>query len=66
MSQVIPAMRRIAAPRTTAILAAILALGALLEATFVGGFLGGHHVWKSWHENIGNDLGRGRYPPRSR
>jgi hypothetical protein len=56
MSQAIPAERRIAAPRTTAILAGVLALGVLLEATFAGGFLGGHHMWKSWHEDLGNLL----------
>jgi len=56
MTQAIPAERRVAAPRTTAILAGILSLGVLLEATFAGGFLGGHHVWKSWHETLGNLL----------
>lgn len=56
MSQAFPARRRLAAPRITAILAGILALGVVLEATFAGGFLGGHHVWMSWHEGLGNLL----------
>jgi hypothetical protein len=56
MSRAIPAERRVAAPRTTAILAGILALGVLLEAALAGGFLGGHHVWKSWHESLGDLL----------
>ncbi len=37
MSRAIPAARRVAAPRTTATLAGILALGILVEATFAGG-----------------------------
>lgn len=38
---------RVAAPRTTAILAAMLAFGVLLEAALAGGFLGGTSLWKS-------------------
>ena len=49
-------MRRVAAPRTTAILAGLLALGVLVEAALAGGFLGGHRLWKSWHENLGTFL----------
>jgi hypothetical protein len=50
------AVRRVAAPRTTAILAGLLALGVLVEAALAGGFLGGSHTWKSWHENLGTFL----------
>jgi hypothetical protein len=50
------AVRRVAAPRTTAILAGLLALGVLVEAALAGGFLGGSHMWKSWHENLGTFL----------
>jgi hypothetical protein len=56
MDRSIPAERRVAAPRATAILAGILALGVLLEAAFAGGFLGGHDLWMSWHEDLGNLL----------
>lgn len=50
------AVRRVAAPRTTAILAGVLVLGVLVEAALAGGFLGGSHMWKSWHENLGTFL----------
>jgi len=56
MSQTTPAARRIAAPRTTMVLTEVLALGVLVQAAFAGGFLGGHHVWKSWHGNLGDFL----------
>lgn len=46
----------VAAPRVTAALAGILALGVLIQAAFAGGFLGGHHLWLSWHENLGDVL----------
>ena len=49
-------VRRVAAPRTTAILAELLARGVLVEAALAGGFLGGSHPWKSWHENLGTFL----------
>ena len=49
-------VRRVAAPGTTAILAGLLALGVLVEAALAGGFLGGHRLWKSWHENLGTFL----------
>ncbi|NNN08144.1 MAG: hypothetical protein HKL85_02995 [Acidimicrobiaceae bacterium] len=48
--------RDIAAPRATALLAEVLALGVLLEAAFAGGFIGGHHMWLSWHQNLGDVL----------
>jgi hypothetical protein len=46
----------VAAPGVTAALAAALALGVLAQATFAGGFLSGHHVWMTWHENLGDFL----------
>jgi hypothetical protein len=46
----------VAAPRTTATLVAIFALGVFAQATFAGAFLGGHESWHSWHENLGNVL----------
>lgn len=52
----IPAERRVAAPRITAALVGMLALGIFLEATFAGAFLGGHPRWMSSHENLGNFL----------
>jgi hypothetical protein len=38
------------------VLACILAIGILVEATFAGGFLGGPHMWKDWHANLGDLL----------
>jgi hypothetical protein len=48
--------RGVAAPRTTAALAAIFALGVLAQATVAGAFLGGHDSWHSWHNNLGDVL----------
>jgi hypothetical protein len=48
--------RGVAAPRTTAALAAIFALGVLAQTTFAGAVLGGHETWHSWHDNLGNVL----------
>src|ERR1039457_6023655 len=56
MIQTILVVRRVAAPRTTAILADLLARGVLVEASVAGGFWGGSHTWKSWHENLGTFL----------
>jgi hypothetical protein len=54
MSQPPQALRQVAAPRTTTILAEILGLGVLAQAAFAGGFLGGHHMWLSWHQRLGD------------
>jgi hypothetical protein len=56
MSHAIRAASRVTAPRTTLILAGFLALGVLVEAAIAGGFLGGQHMWMSWHENLGGFL----------
>lgn len=56
MSHAIRYAGRVTAPRNTMRLAGILALGLLVEAAFAGGFLGGHHMWMSWHENLGTFL----------
>jgi hypothetical protein len=45
-----------AAPRATIVLAYLLVVGVLVEAAFAGGFVGGHHMWKVWHENLGDFL----------
>jgi hypothetical protein len=56
MSHAIRAASRVTAPRTTLTLAGFLALGVLVEAAIAGGFLGGQHMWMSWHENLGGFL----------
>ncbi len=56
MSHAIRAASRVTAPRTTLILAGFLGLGILVEAAIAGGFLGGQHMWMSWHENLGGFL----------
>jgi hypothetical protein len=50
VSKTIPAPSRVTA------LACILAIGVLFEAVLAGGFLGGHHMWKDWHANLGDFL----------
>jgi hypothetical protein len=54
MSQPVRVARQIAAPRATRVLAEILGLGVLAQAAFAGGFLGGHHMWLSWHQRLGD------------
>jgi hypothetical protein len=54
MSQPVRVARQIAAPRATKVLAEILGLGVLAQAAFAGGFLGGHHMWLSWHQRLGD------------
>ncbi len=54
MSEPVRDVQQIAAPRTTKVLAEILGLGVLAQAAFAGGFLGGHHVWLSWHQRLGD------------
>lgn len=52
-----PSTRRtIAAPRLTAILGLILAVGVLAQGLFAGGFMQGDHWWFGWHEALGNAL----------
>lgn len=54
MNQPARVVQQIAAPRTTKVLDEILGLGVLAQAAFAGGFLGGHHVWLSWHQRPGD------------
>ncbi len=54
MSQPVRVVRQIAAPGATKVLAEILGLGVLAQAAFAGGFLGGHHMWLSWHQRLGD------------
>jgi hypothetical protein len=48
--------RSVAAPRVTAALAVLFILVVLAQAAFAGGFAGGHHMWMSWHQNVGDLL----------
>ena len=48
--------RSVAAPWVTATLAVLFILVALAQAAFADGFAGGHHMWLSWHENVGDLL----------
>lgn len=48
--------RPIAAPRTTAILGLILAVGVLAQGLFAGAFMQGGRQWHAWHEALGNAL----------
>jgi hypothetical protein len=48
--------RSVAAPRVTAALAGLFVLVVLAQAAFAGGLAGGHHMWLSWHENVGDLL----------
>ena len=54
VSRAAPVRRRTAAPRATKVVAEILGLGVLAQAVFAGGFLGGHHLWHSWHQRLGD------------
>ena len=54
MSAHVPGARRVAAPKTTKVLAEILCLGVLAQAAFAGAFLGGHHPWLTWHQRLGD------------
>lgn len=54
MSQPSRLVRQTAAPRATKVLAEVLGLGVLAQAAFAGGFLGGHHMWLSWHQRLGD------------
>jgi hypothetical protein len=51
-----PITPAIAAPRLTAILGLILAVGVLAQGLFAGGFMQGGHLWHAWHEALGNAL----------
>jgi hypothetical protein len=51
-----PTRRSIAAPRATAILGLILAVGVLAQGLFAAGLLRGGHTWLAWHEALGNAL----------
>ncbi len=46
----------LAAPRATAALAAVLGIGLLAQGAFAGAFVGGHHQWLTWHEDLGDFL----------
>jgi len=48
--------RDIAAPRLTAVLGLILAVGVLVQGLTAGLFLQGDHPWIAWHEALGNLL----------
>lgn len=48
--------RTVAAPRTTAILGLLLAVGVLAQGLSAGAFLQGDHHWYAWHEALGNAL----------
>lgn len=48
-----PAM---AAPRLTATLSLILAVGVLIQGLTAGAFLQGARMWHFWHEALGNAL----------
>ena len=51
-----PAPRIVAAPRLTAILGLILAVGVLVQGLLAGAFMGGDHQWLAWHETLGAAL----------
>lgn len=51
-----PTRRGIAAPRTTAILGLVLAVGVLAQGLSAGGLLQGGREWHAWHEALGNAL----------
>ncbi|OLT14436.1 hypothetical protein BJF78_19530 [Pseudonocardia sp. CNS-139] len=44
------------APRLTALLGLVLAVGVLAQGLFAGGFLGGGQMWRAWHEALGDAL----------
>ena len=46
----------VAAPRLTAGLASLLGFGLLAQGATAGAFVGGHHQWLTWHENLGDAL----------
>jgi len=48
--------RTIAAPRFTAVLGLVLAVGVLSQGLFAGAFLQGDHSRLSWHETLGTLL----------
>jgi hypothetical protein len=48
--------RAIAAPRLTAILGLVLAVGVLAQGLSAGAFLQGDHRWYAWHEVLGTTL----------
>ncbi len=48
--------RAIAAPRLTAILGLVLAIGVLAQGLLAGAFLSGASEWYPWHEALGNAL----------
>lgn len=51
-----PPARAIAAPRLTAILGLILAVGVLAQGLLAAEFMRGSHHWFAWHEALGNAL----------
>ena len=51
-----PAARAVAAPRLTAILGLVLAVGVLAQGLFAGAFMQGNSQWHAWHEALGNAL----------
>lgn len=48
--------RTVTAPRLTAILGLVLAVGVLVQGLSAAGFLAGGHAWHTWHEALGNAL----------
>ncbi|HEX7660991.1 MAG TPA: hypothetical protein VF444_16090 [Pseudonocardiaceae bacterium] len=48
--------RTVAAPRLTAVLGLILAVGVLAQGLLAGAFMQGDHQWLSWHEALGTSL----------
>lgn len=48
--------RTIAAPRLTAILGLVLAVGVLVQGLFAGAFMQGDRQWLTWHEMLGSAL----------
>lgn len=52
----IPPVRGIAAPRLTAVLGLVLAMGVLAQGLLAGMFLNGNDFWYRWHEILGTAL----------
>jgi hypothetical protein len=46
----------VAAPRLTLVLGLLFILAVLAQGAFAGGFIGGHHQWLTWHQNLGDLL----------
>ncbi|MEU3984466.1 hypothetical protein AB0F77_31055 [Streptomyces sp. NPDC026672] len=51
-----PTGRTIAAPRLTAVLGLVLAVGVLAQGLSAGAFMQGDRQWHAWHEALGNAL----------